>query len=423
MAGHLSGARLAALRAGESPDDDAAEHLLDCAACARAIEGDTRDDAGSANDALGRALGAARRVEPAPWSENRLRAGQARLAGALRLRRAARYAAPAFAGALAAAAAWSFLHRPPAIGPGASPTLAEVERQPDAALALAQAGPDEVVEVTRGQAAFKVQHLRRAERFRVRCGRDEVEVRGTRFVVHGGGDGFASVEVTEGAVELRTSCCGTRLLRAGESWARPALAAAPGPASAAPGPASAAPGPASAAPGTAVDPASPSPSNAPPPAPGAPGAVGPRPRAPAGRPPGSLEPEAEPTADALRQRALEAYDRGDYALAARSFEGAAQGAPDAPWAPDARTLAGAARVLQASPGAIVSLPVGVASLDAAAQRAARAGDAARASAARVAAARRSSGEGARKRWCALRHDPLTSAEVRAEAARACPDAR
>ncbi|HEU4412901.1 MAG TPA: FecR family protein [Polyangiaceae bacterium] len=388
---HLSAERLGALRAGGEPGDDEASHLLDCEACSLALEGD---------DELARSLGAARRVEPEPWGEERVRAGQARLASAVGRRKAVRYASPVVAVALAAAAAWALASRPPASGPIAGPALAEVEKQPDAALALAQSGPDEVVEVSRGQASFKVRKLKKAERFRVKCGRDEVEVRGTQFVVRGGDKGFASVEVSEGAVELRTECCGTRLLRAGDSWSRPEVAGAPT--------AEPSPGPTALAPPSAAEPATPGPTAREP---------GPKGAAP---PPAPREPE--PTADALRQRALEAYDGGHYALAAKSFEAAAHKAPDAAWAGDARTLAGAARVLQAPAGSIASLPVGVASLDAAAQRAARSGDSARAAAARVAAARRSSGEGARKRWCALRHDPLVSADVRGEAARACGDA-
>jgi FecR protein len=380
-AGHLPEGRLAALRAGEPPGDDEAEHLLDCHACSLALEGD---------DQLERSLGAARRIEPAIWGEDRLRAGQARLTGTLTRRKVIRLAAPAFAGALAAAAAWAFLQRPPATNPSTGPALAEVEKQPDAAVELAQSGPDEVVQVSRGQAGFKVRKLRPAERFRVRCGHDEVEVHGTKFTVRGGDKGFASVEVSEGAVELRTECCGTRQLRAGDSWTRPEIAATP----------STPPAPTDTTPASPTEPAAPGPK-----------------ATTSGRHPH----EAEPTADALRQRALEAYDGGNYAVAARSFEAAAQKAPDAPWAPDARTLAGAARVLQSPPGSIASLSVGVASLDAAAQRAARAGDSARAAAARVAAARRSSGEGARKRWCALKHDALVSADVRGEATRHCGD--
>ncbi|HEU4536860.1 MAG TPA: hypothetical protein VFS00_22210, partial [Polyangiaceae bacterium] len=151
---HLDEARLAALRAGAEPDEGEAEHLLDCRACSGALEGD---------DALARMLNASRGVEPAAWNDARVAAGQARLAGVRRRAATLRYAAPAFAGALAAAAAWALWVRPapPAGGPwaGAEPTLAEVERQPDAALSLAQSGPDEVVEVARGQASFKVRHL------------------------------------------------------------------------------------------------------------------------------------------------------------------------------------------------------------------------------------------------------------------------
>lgn len=392
---HVPSGRLVAIAAGAEPDDLEASHLLDCGACTRALEGD---------DAVGRALAAARRVEPAPWDDRRVLSGQARLVGAARRRKAMRLATPALAGALAAAAAWTLWQRPPGPRPSDdadAPTLAEVERQPDATVELAQAGPDEVVHVPRGQAAFKVKHLRKAERFRVRCGRDEVEVRGTRFVVRGGGEGFQSVNVTEGAVELRTECCGTRLLRAGDSWARPSAAAPPPSPSPSAGPALSPPAPA--APPVAIEP----PRHAPK------GASG------QARTPTAQEPA--PSADVLRQRGLEAYDGGDYGLAARSFESAAKQAPDAPWAADARTLAGAALVLQTPPSAIASLSVGVASLDAAAQRAQRSGDAARASAARVAAARRSSGDGARKRWCALRHDAVASAEVRSEATRQCPD--
>lgn len=444
---HLAEGRLSALRAGASPDDDEAEHLLDCRACTRALEGrgdndafdgrndnalGSRDDGAreGCDDALDRALAASRRVEPPVWNEARVAAGQARLAGAQRRRRAVRYAAPAFAGALAAAALWALWQRPPTPSAppwaGAAPVLAEVEQQPGAALSLAQSGPDEIVEVARGQASFKVRHLQRAERFRVRCGRDEVEVRGTRFVVRGGGEGLASVAVSEGAVEVRTECCGTRLLRAGETWARPAGGAGVDPTRVAPTasasafsplPSSGLPGldpsaPADpSAPGASSTSGAPSASSAPPIEP----ADGAAPEPGVGRPA-----PPEPSADVLRQRALEAYDGGRYALAARAFERAAQRSPDAPWAADARTLAGAARVLQTAPGAIAALSVSVASLDAAAQRAQRAGDSARASAARVAAARRSSGEGARKRWCALRHDALASADVRREAQKACP---
>jgi FecR-like protein len=397
---HLADERLTAFREGILPSNHEAAHLLDCRACSLVVDGD---------DMLRRAFEAARRVTPHPLGVSCVRLGQKRLAIALLRHRVRRAVEPLVTCALVAAAAWMFWHRPLLAGPDAAAPLAEIETHPDAAVAVAQAGPDEVVEVARGQAAFKVRRMRDDERFRVRCGRDEVEVRGTRFEVRGGDDGFVSVEVSEGVVELRTACCGTRLLRAGNAWERQKTARPSALALALP----------PAAPESVVRPS----------ASAAPGALGTTlhergPKATIERPAAAHEhePEPEPKAEVLRQRALEAYDRGDYEIASRTFEAAARKAPDAPWIGDARTLAGAARVLQAPADAIGASPFSVAALDAAAQRAARAGDSARAAAARVAAARRSSGEGARKRWCSLRHDASVSPDLRAEAARACPDA-
>ncbi|MCU0655634.1 MAG: FecR family protein [Polyangiaceae bacterium] len=357
MSDHLQPARLDAIAGGDAPSDDEAEHLLECPSCQGVIDA-----------SLGLPQLSAQLRSPAlppvdPGAP--LRAFHALPRPRLRL---------ASAAALAAlAAAW-------ALWPRAAPFA--VEPAPGALVENIHTGDDRVLSL-RGEATFRVQKLPAGHRFRVRSQADEVEVKGTVFLVEGGDGGVKRVEVQEGAVEVRTACCGTHLVPAGGRWVRPQLTEAP----------AEAPAP-TAAPSASAAQASASGSAAPPRAPGEP-------------------------AEELLRRGLAAFDAGNFAQASAALARASALEPHAPWARDARTLAGAARVMSAPVSGVAGLGVGAASFDKAAQRAASAGDGARAAAARLGAARASQGEARRRRYCALRGDPALPSSASAEVAREC----
>jgi hypothetical protein len=401
---HLSAARLLELQGSDdaTPTDDEAEHLLACDRCTARLEGTSP----SRPDLLDVALHDLR--EAAPRFD--LEAGRARLLAAASHRKESffsPYRVSASVGFLAIAAAAMFLlwrQAPPPRGVAES-GHAEVTLSPDAHVVTTQAGPDEILTLE-GEAKLSVVKIPAGERFRLRAGDDELEVHGTRFLVAGSGAGLTRVAVEEGVVEVRPSCCRTVFLHAGESWDRSTAALSP-PLPAAP---PTEPAPAEAAlPGDSPTPARAGSESAAPPVVAATGTN-------AGLPatgPTNVS-GAQLLADGTR-----AYDGGRYAVAAGLLDRAVAAEPKASWAPDARTLAGTARVLAASPSTVPSMGVSVRSFDNAAARAGQLGKSALAAAARLGAARHLSGKAANARYCALRTEPALSAEGRREAAAKC----
>lgn len=380
---HPSDDRLASIAGGDEPNDDEACHLLACASCSVRVSGEpvpspladlpllrAAPPAFDLGVAETRLLAAARRPEP--------------------LFTASRMAS--FGGLLAiAAAALVFVAVRQQSSP--SPDLAipvghaAIEPTPGSRVAAVSQGADEVV-VLEGEATFTVRKLPAGERFRVRAGRDEVEVRGTRFTVQASNETIARVRVVEGVVEVRAACCAPATLEAGQTWTptpptAPIAPSAPPEALTPP-----------------TDDAPPMTSAAPPTSAGA---------APAG-----------PSATELLAQGTSAYDTGRYAVAAGLLSRAVATEPKAAWARDTATLAGAARVLSTPPASIPSLGVSVGAFDTAAARARQRGDARVAAAASLGAARHLAGKAAESRFCALKDDGALSAEQRKEAAGRCP---
>jgi hypothetical protein len=128
---------------------------------------------------------------------------------------------------------------------------------------------------------------------------------------------------------------------------------------------------------------------------------------------------SETDAMSLLSKGMKAYRFGNYAQAIQQLGQAVQARPTASWARDARVLRGAAQVMLTSPAQIPSLGVGIASLDAAAQRAAQHGDSQRAAFAQLAAARRSRGKFAKNRWCSLKDVGSLPPQFRQEAHQKC----
>ncbi len=368
-AAHLARARVQSLAEGAPPSDDEASHLLECRDCRGAVSLAPELDAQLEALAM------------APWpADDAATSDLLRRAAASRSTRSRRRAgAVVLALAAAAGIGWTALR-------GADPVA--VDPAPGATVVRAREGADDVVTLD-GAARFEVARLPAGRRFRVRAAGDHLEVKGTEFRVEATALGFSRVSVERGVVEVRPACCSAVTLRAGEAWARPAELAAP------------------------ADPSESARSNVAPPV------VSSAPASPAPAPPAPPERGATLTASELLAQGTAAYDAGRFSAASELLSRALAAEPSASWARDARVLAGAAQVLSSPPQAIPALPVSVASLDAAARRATSLGDGVRARAAAIGAARRSAGEGARRRWCALAADPAITPPVRDEASRAC----
>jgi hypothetical protein len=369
---HLAPDRLSALAEGEEPSEREAEHLLECASCR-----DVLDDSPPLADAM-RAL----RETPA-LPADRQRAVEQRLVASLAAapRRRRPWALAAVPLALAAvwllAPRWAAKRTPVEVPAPVSHAAAEVEA--GARVETLQKGEDELLMLD-GAATFRVRPLPPGHRFRVRMGGDEIEVKGTTFRLHGDAAGLREISVSEGLVEVRTRCCGTRSVGAGQRW---------------------------------VPSAEPTWGNQEAPDPLASGS------APAVSPPAPSAAVSSVDVDGLRRRGLAAFDAGQFSQAAALLQQAAALAPEAPWSRDVRTLAGAARVLAAPVGAVAGMGVGVVAFDKAAQRAAAMGDGPRAAAARLGAARSSKGEGRKGRFCALLGEGSLPASARTEISREC----
>lgn len=83
-------------------------------------------------------------------------------------------------------------------------------------------GPVARSSLTRGVAAFHVEHLGVGQRFLLALPDGELEVHGTRFVVRVENGATTSVDVSEGIVLLRMHGMPERFVRAGEHWPTPA---------------------------------------------------------------------------------------------------------------------------------------------------------------------------------------------------------
>lgn len=372
---HLSADRLAALADGAEPADDEACHLLACPVCAAAVSGEPfpspLDDLPllrAAPPAFDLVDGERRLLEAATRRETFLSPSRVAFSGGL---------------LLVAAAALLFVavrQQAPADATIRAASHATIEASPGSEVSPVARGGDEIVGLV-GEAAFAVRPIPPGERFRVRVGADEVEVRGTRFVVQTEGPRLARVTVSEGVVDVRPVCCSPVTLRAGESWS------APPPSMAEP-----APGPSSAPSAT--------PSAAPPPS-------------------AATTSNDAPSGAELLAQGTAAYDAGRYAAAAVLLSRAVATEPQASWARDTTTLAGAARVLSTPAANVPALAVSVASFDTASTRARQRGDAKLAAAAALGAARHLSGKAAESRFCALKTDGALSEAQRKEAEGRC----
>lgn len=122
-------------------------------------------------------------------------------------------------------AATRALHRPAPVIASSAPASAapswEVANLGTAVWSIEQDGPHTHLRLSSGTARFRVDRLATSQRFVVRVPDGEVEVRGTRFVVHVAGARTLDVRVEEGAVALRIDGEPDRMIAAGAAWSRP----------------------------------------------------------------------------------------------------------------------------------------------------------------------------------------------------------
>ena len=95
---------------------------------------------------------------------------------------------------------------------------AHVVAQPGARFTTISTMPDEVIRLDDGTIAIDVDPLHRGERFLVRVGASEIEVRGTAFEVTAHASELISVVVTHGRVEVRPARGEHTLLGVGQAW-------------------------------------------------------------------------------------------------------------------------------------------------------------------------------------------------------------
>ncbi len=100
-------------------------------------------------------------------------------------------------------------------------TVTTVVPEGDARFVRATDGRTEIVTLESGAVDLSVRHLSAGDRFLVKTGDAEVEVRGTVFRVEAADNRLQNVEVVEGKVEVRFRG-GTIFLTADERWDRPA---------------------------------------------------------------------------------------------------------------------------------------------------------------------------------------------------------
>jgi ferric-dicitrate binding protein FerR (iron transport regulator) len=188
------------------------EHLASCSRCSDEWNGALR-------------LRALVRSLPAPAPARRHVADvRARLvAEASAVRRPVRKA-PLAVAALAAAAAVALAVALPRHAPRSAPDAPSARRHgvvtaaQGARYALLGAAPDEIVLLESGSIHVEVSPLRAGERFRVRAGDGEVEVRGTAFDVTVDDGHMSNVMVQHGRVEVRPAGAAGATLTGGEGW-------------------------------------------------------------------------------------------------------------------------------------------------------------------------------------------------------------
>ena len=112
-------------------------------------------------------------------------------------------------------------------------TITTVVRENEARFTHTEEGGVEIVRLTEGAVSLAVRHLQAGERFLVKTGDAEVEVRGTLFRVEAASDHLRTVAVSEGKVEVRFHGA-SFVVTADQRWDRPADAAPVAPASAPP---------------------------------------------------------------------------------------------------------------------------------------------------------------------------------------------
>ena len=407
---HLSESRLRAISQGDEPREHEAEHLLDCCDCEYRLESSFEEVDKQliqlshqseppcdidVNAGETRLLLSLNEDSIAPKSEIRRVASINRSVQSKTIRWSM-----ALAACFALVVGTYFFSKDPSQPLGQH---ARVIRFDEAQIAVEQTGEDEMVSL-QGRAEFAVKSLKPGQRFRVKVKDDEVEVRGTKFTVISGAHGVEQVAVTEGAVEVRTTCCAPTLVHPGETWVRPpsTVAATDAP-------------PSTTGSNEPVDQkadqqqpahdlaANTDQNNAPP-------------STSAHTPLSNSPVVAAGSPTELAASGLAAFDRGDYATAASLLEKAIASDATGGATRDAKVLVGAARVLMSPASSIPNMGVGVASFDVAATRAARNGDSAKATAAQVGAARKSQGEARKKRFCALVN---TAGQWRSEAEKEC----
>jgi TolA-binding protein len=199
-------------------------HLLTCSACAALVA-----DLERIRAALGESEGAptplevqrgrlrllreaARPVPPVPRGVRRPAIVAAVLIAAAVVTLVVRRRAPEGGGSLAQTA--------PSAASAPLRTTTIVTPDPRAHFARVESGGTETVTLHDGAVNLSVRHLQAGERYLVKTGDAEVEVRGTVFRVEAAADHLQSVSVTEGRVEVRFGGA-VFLVNAEQRWDRP----------------------------------------------------------------------------------------------------------------------------------------------------------------------------------------------------------
>jgi hypothetical protein len=157
---------------------------------------------------------------PAPGRAQVAKVRERVLAQAAIARRRDRLRSGAFAGlALAAGAVLAIGLRGPSAEAPVVRYHGTITAPPSARFTRVSAAPDELVVLEAGTIHLEVSPLGQGERFRVRAGDGEVEVRGTAFDVTVDGGHMERVLVQHGRVEVRRPGAAGAVLGAGQHWA------------------------------------------------------------------------------------------------------------------------------------------------------------------------------------------------------------
>lgn len=170
-------------------------------------------------------------VQPYPELEQRRRRNALlRRANALTLtpRRARRWPLLGAAALALAIVGVLFLRSPaPELAQGAGVPTYEIQASPGAHLSTKERGATVRLVTLQGKFNVTVRKLLPEQRFLLELPDGELEVQGTRFVVHTDGERTQRVSVFEGRVALRLRDHGHHLLGAGQSWTAPVRAGVP----------------------------------------------------------------------------------------------------------------------------------------------------------------------------------------------------